>query len=83
MERGCPIHLLPKEVTDARSGQRGQVTKGHNMNPTMLGSCDTCFMANFTFKIQWCRLDGHWGQFRLHCGGVQVKVRSKKVKVQS
>ena len=80
---GCLIHMLPKEVIDARSVHRGQVTKGHNMNPTMLGSCDTCFMANFTFRIQWCGLDGHWGQFRLHSGGGQVKVRSKKVKFQS
>ena len=37
--------MLPKVVTDARSGHRGQVTKGQNMNPTMLGSCDVIHVA--------------------------------------
>ena len=58
---GCLIHMLLK-VTDARSGHRGQATKGYNINPTILASCDTRFIANFAFQIQWCGLDDHWGR---------------------
>ena len=37
-------HMLLIEVTDTRSGHRGQVTKGQHMNPILLWPCDACFM---------------------------------------
>ena len=67
--------MLLTEVTDIRSGHRGQVTKGQHMNPFLIGPCDACFMVNFPFPTQWNWLDDHQRGFRLLSGQGQVKIR--------
>ena len=63
------------EITDIRSGHRGQVTKGQHMNPNSILPCDACFKANFSLPAQLHWLDDHQIRFRLLSGGVQVKTR--------
>ena len=60
---------------DIRSGHRGQVTKGQLMKPILIGSCDACFMANFSFPTQWNWLDDDRRRLRLLSGEAQVNIR--------
>ena len=65
--------MLLKEVADIMSGHGDKVTKGQHMNPILLGPCDACFTAIFSFPTQRCWLDDHQGRFRLLSDGGQVK----------
>ena len=67
--------MLLIEVTGIKSGHRGQVTKGQNMNQILIRPCDACFMANFSFPAQWCWLDDYQRRLRILSGKSQVKVR--------
>ena len=68
--------MLLIEVTDIRSGHRGQVTKGQHMKPILIGPCDACFMVNFSFPTQWNWLEC-WTTIRDGLGYFLVKVRSR------
>ena len=39
------VRIVLNDVIDTRSGHRGQVNKGHNINLTILGSCDSCLVV--------------------------------------
>ena len=43
-------HSLPSKIIDSRTDNRGKVTKGHNINSTILRSCDI-FNGQSTFPI--------------------------------
>ena len=79
--------MLLIEVTDTRSGHRGQDTKGQHMNPILLVTCDVCFMANFLIQLNsvgWTTIRDGLGYFlvevrsRSSQGQVKVKSRSGK-----
>ena len=55
-------------VTYTRSGHRGR-----GIYKTLLGSCSTCFMVNFAFKICWSGSFTHRDPLRQSSGQDQVK----------
>ena len=74
-----PSYIVLHVVIYTRSCHKGQVTKGHRIYKTLVGTCDTSFMTNFAFEIRWRGSFAQSDPFRQSSNQGQIKVRSNKV----